>query len=334
MNLLAVDYSAMATTQVTAAQATAPDYTEFWLKVKKNWGRISAAIYNLTDARPEQLRIVLSLINSFLGPLAANINIDFTIGEINRQQFENSTQQIELYISPKLNHANIIHMDGLYDSYHSAKIALANCMVARYSAWHASDERIATIQYDNFTASYDDFVYQSTVGYYGKIPRLNIIIVVKQPLADHILKKETVQFKADDGKQSAREVYLPKHNTVDLILLNCMGEYAYLNLIGYIELLPSDHPLVKENPEFHEMASIADDIQMIMKAIVNNGLDTRHEYNTCNWCSRYGYQTRLYRCSRCVRNQKPDTVFYCSATCARFDMPNHNQVCCSVKPAQ
>jgi len=254
----------------------------------------------------------LNIINNVLTKdLQKYIKIEFTFREINRLPLERFANYVQIYISPSGSKDNIPYMKNLYEK----RISLPNLIVACYSAYHPRDEAILDINYpdENFIIKYTDFGVQSTYGYSqdGK-PLLNLIILIKQPIASKIIKKEKIEFKNKNNEIESRELYLPnKYNAVSLILNNIIGEYNLINHIGYIELLPEDDPLAS-NSNFSELLEIREELNIILK---------HYNYKKCNYCEHHELQTALFRCSRCKK------IYYCNKICQLSDWINHKFIC-------
>jgi hypothetical protein len=276
----------------------------FWNKLHEQWIKV----YHLLMNGNEQ---GLILINSFLTvDLYKLIEIEVTYNEINRQNLTSYSKHVELYISPRLKRDNIPTMKALYE----ARIPINNLLVSCYRAYHPKDTLIADIDFGEFKAQYTDFGFQGSCGYSEEHkPVLNIVIVVKQPLADKILTQKTVNFKSPDGKTTSRKVWLPTStNAVDLFLINILGEYNLLNHVGYIEVLPDNDPIITEGSVFTELDDIKKNMIIIQK---------QYNYRSCNYCEHNELQTIMMKCSKCKK------INYCSKKCQITDWSNHKNIC-------
>lgn len=284
-----------------------PEIERFWEQVKTNWESIR--IYLMAGQESG-----LHMVNSYLTPvLNEYVEIEASFGEINRQALPMFKNVIELYISPKFKKDNVWVMKLMYHM----KPNLINMMVSCYKAYHPLDNVIQDITYRDFKVSYDDFGYQGSVGYDKKDneckPLINMVILVKKPICDKILKKQNVTFQHPDGKTSEREVYFPNNcNAFDMLLLNIVGEYNLINHVGYIEFLPEDDPQITENAVFVELADIRKDLELI---------HSNYVYRKCNFCDHNELQVQLQDCYICKH------VMYCSVKCKAADRKNHNKTC-------
>lgn len=299
---------------------------QYWKKLKDMW----FLLYPLLKKGDSN---ALQMLNAYLPPLFQNnVEIEYTFGEINRQNLEPYKNHIELYISPKLRKSNIPLIERLYNK----RVALENTLVCKYRAYHPRDELLADIEYvetveeqpkdlqlknaytdiihKTFKACYDDFGYQGHYGYdENNKPIINLIILVKQPLANKILKKQKVNFRTEDGKTSSRDVWLPnKYNPIDLFLLNILGEYNLLKHTGYIEILPEDDPMNTKGSVFTELLDIKKSVDIVLK---------HYNYKLCGYCEHTELQTDLYACGKCKN------INYCSKKCQQLHWRNHKLVC-------
>ena len=303
---------------------------KFWEQLSQTWDALYPGLIN-GDAN------ALSIINSYLDYLSNHVQLEYSFNEINRQSLTVYNGTIELYIAARLNRDNIPFMKALYN----AKLPLKNLIVSCYKAYHPSDPIIANIEFvdkdinltsinnitainittnntstnNTFIASYEDFGYQGSYGYNSdKKPLLNIVIVVKQPLATKILKKQTINFNRPDGKMSSRDIWIQDvYNPIDIFLTNIIGEYNIINHVGYIEILPEDDPSIKDGSEFTELSDIKKMLEIILK---------QYNYNYCNYCEHNELQVDLQRCGKCKK------IHYCSRTCQKSDWKNHKILCC------
>jgi hypothetical protein len=276
----------------------------FWMKLNKEWD----IIYKLLIIGSEE---GLKLVNSYLSPeLAEQLEIEASYREINKQNIKPYKNHIELYISPKMKRDNIPTMKALYDG----QLPIKNLSVSCYRAYHPKDAIISNIDFGEFIVKYTDFGFQGSFGYSEKHkPLLNIVLSVKQPLANKLLENKTVNFRSPDGKTSSRKVWMPsKTNAIDLFLLNILGEYNLLIHTGYIEVIPEDDPAIEKGSSFTELSDIKSSIEIIVK---------QYNYKVCNYCDHNELQTKLSSCSKCKK------IYYCSKLCQKANWANHKTIC-------
>lgn len=293
--------------------------TEFWSRLLSMWSSIHEKII---QGKPEGLTVINNLLYIYVvennKTLGEFIEIDATYGELNRQTLPDCQDYVELYISPKGNKNNLKYMESLYKT----RVALANGAVFKYKPYHKADRAIKTIEYPDgnktFEVSYDDIGYQGSFGYDGesKKPLLNMVLIVKQSIADKILEKRNVKFIEPSGKTSSRDVYLQaKYPAIDIFLSNLFGEYHLLNHVGYIEILPSEHPLVREPSEENVFTELADgkaSIDIVVKS---------YQYKSCHYCTRHELQSEIYACGKC------HSATYCTRKCQKAHWGKHKKLC-------
>lgn len=278
-------------------------YKMYWARVEHYWN----AIYQLMlRGHPNGIKILNNLLDK---SLTKYVDVEATFNEINRQELPISKGIVELYITPCLKKEAIPVMKKLYEE----RKTLPNAYISCYRAFHPQDNIIAHIEFDEFKVCYEDFGYQSSISYDETNPLLNLVILVKQPIANKILEKKTITFNKLDNTTSKREVWAPtKSNAPDLILLNIVGEYNLINHIGYIEFVPADDPQIVNDAVFIELADIRKELEMIFKW---------YNYKMCNYCSHNTLQVNIKRCSRC------GSVYYCSKHCQIADWKTHKITC-------
>lgn len=288
-----------------------PDILAFWDTIHENFELISNSIFE-----GHGMRVLKYLQEKVLSKdLAKFIEIELTFGQINKQQLDASSNLIELYITPRFKADNIPIMQAMYDCYYSGLTGpcIKSLHVIKYKPYHPKDQIIAEIDFKAFKVTYDSLGFHGSFGFSEeKKPQMNIVIIVKQPLAAKILQKKTVYFN-NHGRQSSREVWMcESSNAVDLFLINILGEYNLLHHVGYIELLPSDDPLVEKTSVFTELSDMRSSMALI---------DKQYKYSACNYCSRHELATSLKKCNRCRLTR------YCSKLCQLCDWKNHKMGC-------
>jgi hypothetical protein len=240
---------------------------------------------------------------------------------------------IELYITPALNPTNIPKMDALY----ARKPALDFCMISKYKPYLPNGAIIQTLPFKPFGVNdddelapktniifkYSDFGVQCLYGYNEKNkPTLNLVILVKEPAASMCLVKKTVTFQHDDGKTTTREIWgQGKYAPLDVLVLNIVGEYNFMNHIGYIEIMHADD-LKTTNDKLDadkmaaELFTELSDIRSALDVIIK-----QHNYKTCGYCSHSEIQVNLNRCTQCKN------VYYCSKMCQKSAWKTHKLIC-------
>lgn len=293
------------------------NYNNFWTKLADNWNDIYNNIIQGKD-----LNNILYLINLLLEEeLKKYIDIEFTVSEINRIYYEECNNVIELYISPKLKKENITYMNNLYNCYIKHKESktdtykkLTKLNIIKYKAFNIKDALIEDINYDNYCIKYDDIGVQTFVGYNEeKMPILNLVLYVKKPICDKILKKKKISVVMPDETTTEIEKWLPHETTAfDVILLNVIGEYNFIHNIGYIEFLLEGDPLISEGSVFTELNDIRNELLLLEK--IKN-------INICSVCDRRELQKNILMCSRCKKNK------YCCYNCQYIDYKTHKKFC-------
>lgn len=283
---------------------------EFWDKLSFNWNYL----YKLLLLGNHK---GVKILNSYLpNILSEKLELEYSFNEINRLGLESYKGHIEIYISPKLNRNNIEVMNKLYN----ARKNISNLSFAKYKAYNNSlIKEIGCIEYKDehhpeyFNVNIKDFLFDSTYGFdENKKTVMNLIIVVKQPIANKILKQDKIIFKHADGHTSSRMIWRTNHhNTLFLFLVNLIGEYNLLHHIGYMEILPSDDPLI-QNSEFMPLIEIKNAIEFIIK---------QYNYNYCIYCNHIELQVDLYNCTKCKIG------IYCSRKCQKANWLIHKKIC-------
>ena len=294
--------------------------SHFWNQFIAFWPQL----YELIRNQPDQRGHALELINGLL-PEAdfKKIQIEMTYGEINRNPFPSASELVELYISPRLLKVNI----PLMEQYYAARpTTLPNLAIYKYRAYHPNDPLINDVTYPKtdtmpeYAASYTDLGYQSSTTFDAetKRPLINLVIYMKKPLADTILKKKKVTFTnpaTPDDPPITMEKWLPSESTaVDLFLLNVLGEFHLVNDIGYIEFLPDGDPLIASGSVFCELDDLRGDIKLLEASLCNEVL-------RCKVCDRHQSQGTINICGKCKKAN------YCSVLCQKIDFPKHKLRC-------
>lgn len=301
------------------------NYNNFWQKLADNWRDIYNNIISTVkkNDQSDKLNNILYLLNLLLGDdLQKYIELEFTIGEINRTYYNSKYENIiELYISPKLKKENIIHMDNIYKEYiqHQNQRTniykkLENLSVIKYKAYNIKDALFEEIKYNDYIIKYYDFGIQTFIGYNEeKMPVLNLIIFVKKPLCDKILKKKKINVVMPDGSISDIEKCLPHEtNAFDFIFNNIIGEYNFIHNIGYVEFLPEGDPLIAEGSIFTELNDIRKELVL---------LENIKNINICSVCGRRELQKNILMCSKCKKTK------YCGYICQTIDYKTHKMFC-------
>ena len=293
-------------------------YNNFWNKLSKNWDLIYEAFTQGSQSDVERANYLL---NFFLGEkLQKYLEIESTVGELNRIAFDKAKNIIEIYISPKLKKENIPYMSNLL----MGEIKLPNLNINRYRAFNIKDALIEDINFDNYKISYNDLGCQSSFGYTedilystDNIPKkrviINLVIYVKAEAAKHILEKKKLKVIMPDKSIQEIEKWLPNSSTaIDLFLINAVGEYNFIHNIGYIDFIPENDPLIEKGSVFTELADIRGKLALLDKS-VNSKI--------CHTCNRNDLQKKLFICSRCKK------VRYCCRICQSIDYKTHKLFC-------
>jgi hypothetical protein len=278
-------------------------FSEFWDKFNKNWSTNKTSILSGS-------KVPLTNIISYIPKqIEKHIDLQITFNEINHMYIGGKFEGfIEIYISPRGNKNNVSVMKGLYNQ----RIKLPNLLISCYRCYNKMDILIKDINYNNFTVSYDDFGYQSQLGFEnlpdGKNkPLLHLVICVKEKIVNKILKKQKINFK-----KSSRNVWIPNSNTIEILLENIIGEYNMVNHIGYIEFLPETEISKLEETKFLELGDLKKEMDLIHKS---------YKYRSCNFCEHLELQTYLFKCTGCK------LVYYCCKECQKYDWVSHKIIC-------
>jgi hypothetical protein len=242
----------------------------------------------------------MQLLNEYLQNDYANLQIILS----DKSHLPKYHNRISLHIVPN-GEKNIPLMKQLYER----RVPLNNIDVYCYRPYDNNQYVHKSITINNVTLKYSDLWFQGTIGYKDNKPIVNIIIVVKKE-ASGILKKEKVTFK--NAAETSRDVYFQTEPLIDAYLDNIIGEYNLLNHIGYIELLPSDDPLVGPDSTFTELSDVRKLLALALKP---------YNYKHCSYCNYMQLQCRLLQCTKCK------STYYCGKTCQLSNWPIHKTIC-------
>ncbi len=287
---------------------TDSDYTNFWNSVNKHWGVIYEAF---TRGNQNDVVRANELLNFFLGnTLSQYLEIETTVGEINRIAFESANQLVEIYISPRLKRENIPYMEKLY----STSVVLPNLQINKYRAYNVKDALIEDISYEDYKVSYTDIGCQSNLAYDSEHkPVINLVLYVKKSIAARILEKKKITAILPDGSKTEVDKWLPVNsNAIDILLLNTIGEYNFIHNIGYIEFLPEGDPLIVDGSIFTELKDIKGSLEILEKC---------RNVSICQVCNRHELQRNILRCKRCK------VARYCCRECQIIDYKIHKTIC-------
>jgi hypothetical protein len=290
--------------KMAAMSDTTRHVNDFWTAFSTNWHFMYKV---LMKRKYNDMQRMLNLAQTLLGPLSAHIDLEFTIGEINRVEYDIARDLVELYISPKLLVGNIPIMKMLYET----RPKLDNLHVCMYRAYNVKDPVIATVAYGDISYDYSDFGCQT---FYSmdehREPVVNIVMYIKKRIAEHLLVKKEVTFVNPETKQETKLLkWLPaKTNVVDILLTNIIGEYNLIKKVGYIEFLVEDDDIIMEGSQFVELSELRKSFAVI-------------KYRACRTCGKCEHQGDLYTCTGCSK------AIYCSRLCQRIDFANHKQMC-------
>lgn len=252
---------------------------------------------------------VLTITNNILGELSEYIDIQYTYGEINHNNYNwencNSKDIIEIYISPKM-HTDNCDIMSTVQWILSNKLTSDKVNVIKYRPF--IDNMFDSIECNDITVNYKDFKIHTSVGIdvLGNHV-LNICIAVAENIIGKILEKRTVSF--ENVKNSSRDVYLPINNIVNVMIDNIIGECNLLNFVGYIEFMPLN---AEDMAKLDDLSQVRDDMKLIHKT---------RKLNYCHVCRRNNMQKYLFKCSVCKDTR------YCSMICQKLDWDGHRKIC-------
>jgi hypothetical protein len=305
--------SETATTIQNKPEVSEIDYTNFWNKLKQNWSIIYKAF---TVGNKNDVVRANQLLNFFLGDnLNYYLEIESTVGEINRIGFDEAKEIVEIYISPRLKKDNIPYMEKLYSYANTYSTSLHNLHVNKYRAYNPKDLLIKDIEFSNYVVNYTDVGCQINPGYDtdDRHPLANLVIYVKKTVADHILEKRKLTVIMPDKTTSQIEKWLPNDSSaIDALLLNVIGEYNLIHNIGYIELVPEGDPIIADGDVFTALSDIKGYVQILERC---------KNTKICNTCSRRDLQRNILTCTRCK------VTTYCCKKCQIIDYKVHKNFC-------
>jgi hypothetical protein len=280
----------------------------FWAKVFADWDAIYASIYTSTfDSNAFHERLPAKY--------KGRVFIDITYGMCNTVPFEAHKDTVSMYLSPAFNRDNVSLVEQLYTAaYENIQPKPSNLIIAKYRMYNANNVLYDGVFNDDAKIKLTDFGYQGSVSYNNEgRPLLNIVVIIKQPIAQKLLHKKTITFKHEDETKTSRVIYMATdQNPIDKILMAIIGEYHVMHDVGYIEMLPSDDPQIVPEAEFINMENLRDQIQFITASRRNK---------KCNYCEHVEYQLNLTPCDKCNK------VAYCCNTCKNADAECHRFIC-------
>lgn len=235
---------------------------------------------------------VLYYINDLGKHLKCSFNI--AVGSINDEILPCFNSAIELIISPNCCRTNIEEMNALYEKLKD----LEGLTVTKWT----KRKKINKIEFKNLQVSSDEFEFVHI-----NQDKLHLIIKVDKKIADKVLEKKKVAFETG----SSREVYLPKLYgdcyPLDVVVIYSCGEYEFVNLVGYVEYLPSSHELAK-NDKMQKIDLLPSIVELLVK-----------DKPRCQVCNRYEWQCDLEKCD-CGK-------YYCSNLCRLANKEVHDLFC-------
>jgi hypothetical protein len=240
--------------------------------------------------------------DSFKKEVLEYISFELTVGEINRISYGiEYIDHIELYLVPIKNDTDV------FEEIYKKRVKIPNLMINKYASYNEKINVFTEIKYNNIIIKYSDIHIQTCNGLNDKGKHVfHLILRFNNKLAKKILVKKEIKFE-----NSSRTVWYPINaGLIELIITNIIGQYNFINNIGYIELLPKKD--CDETVVFDELISLQDHIKIIEKT--DNILK-------CNTCNRKEYQLPLHRCSKCKKN------YYCSTICQMIDFDTHSNIC-------
>ena len=292
----------------------------FWADICDNWDSIYKSLINGVYA--DHVR-VLNLFNYLIGDLIKRIDIEITIGELNRLNFKEAAKIVEVYISPKLLIDNVFIVELFY----SKGIATlpTNMQLFKYRSYNIKMPIINQIEYDLHTFAYSDFGCQHFEGVNEeKKSIINIVLFVKRESADKLLTKKEVTFVLPDKTEQKLIKWIPtKSNIIDILLVNIIGEYNLVHRTGYIEFLPEGDPLIQNNSVFTELSDLREVYKILDKK--EQSFNNNQKYSICATCMRRWYQGNMFVCTRC-KNE-----FYCGKICQIIHFHTHKKICKNVQ---
>ena len=190
----------------------------FWKYIFENWGTILSNIFD------KKFKDALIIMNSYD---LNGINIEFTIGRINKQQVipycENS--HIEIYLVPKLK-SDIKEMIYLYKT----RINLPNMSVSCFKPYINND--IPANILSRYDIKLTDFMFQSSICYKENKHCMCIVILVKEEKS-FFLEQKLIKFETN----TERKIWMQKEPIIDEMLYNIIGQYHLFIHVAYIEIL-------------------------------------------------------------------------------------------------
>jgi hypothetical protein len=289
------------------------DIDEFWKQIECYWYRL----YEFIKQGDAQRQRAIELVNGLLTEkLFLKIQIDFTYGMINKVPLDSTKELVEFYISPRLSKDNVPIMELLYNK----RINLPNVHFIKYRAYHHRDALVRTVEGKDkdkeIVINYTDIGCQTsaTTDAETKLPLLNLVLYIKEPAASKILEKKKLKY-IENNEEKEIEKWLPNDTAViDIILLNIIGEYNFINYIGYIEFIPENDPIITPGSVFLDLETIRGELEILFKV---RSIDE----DVCQTCNRRKIQSDIYKCTRCKK------TYYCSKVCQAADYSQHKRFC-------
>ena len=326
-NIASVNFTVVEDETLNISEANRRDCVRFWDQFAEAWNSLYMPLASGPQLGVPALDRIYSMLDS---DLMTKLEFEVTVGQINMQTLAPYTQQIELYISPRLLKNNRVFMRELYKH----RVELPNLTVSCYKSWNPNAGILSQmiIEFDPDVSgenagdsksepgsflqlSYSDFGYYKLDGLDetdgARRVNLNVMLAINPAIADYVMEQKPVTFVLQDGKESTRDVWVPKSNNVlTAFLLAMVGEYNMLNRIGYIEYVRGDSDEAK-SVELHEFGDIRKDLEFIES---QNG-----RLSACDYCSRTSGQAKLFTCS-CHKAR------YCSIKCQRALWRSHSKL--------
>jgi hypothetical protein len=243
------------------------------------------------------------IVQNIMKSININVEIYFGIDIRNGQTLSERKDHIELILSPVVR-ANIELVDALHKL--KPKNIPNHWSVVKYKFYQAHIIDSIVLNYGKSESDVLEITAESFK--YHPIPNENntmvsLILFIADDHIQYMFSQRKVP-EADD-----RLIWMPKDNSLYMVINSAIGEFSALNVIDKIEIYPlSEAPNIDIKP----IAKLIDDISMI-----NN---TKFDLRTCARCN---YTNRQVKLLTCVCKKK----YYCDTTCQLAHRTKHKSQC-------
>lgn len=308
-----------------------------WTKYHKQLITFNACIQRRTHAQLQDL------FKEF------GVGIELHVGMRNGRMLEEYKYSVELCISPLGEKDKLYIVDLIYNSLkNQLPVGLS---IAKYKINIA---KIKTIEFKDpdfiMVPEYIEYQLSYAIEPKSNKPLMNLVLRLDDRCINTVVEKKKVVFKVKNIKDNeefrqfvqqnitsdvtvdqnagtySRMVWIPKTDAILTILVNLIGEMQYINVIGYIEMIPKseDEKLRKakqttatEDP-WYSLDELSADVENFV---------AQHDLRYCARCNHSSMHVNLTKC----KSSSCDT-YYCSALCNNADAKSHKKICTYQEP--